>query len=69
LIGGDWSAIELGLGEGWLSHILSYENGLPNALKNISSANVNKVILELRIKVDRKIGILFVRRQKAILTK
>jgi hypothetical protein len=48
---------------------LSYENGLPNALKNISSANVNKVILELRIKVDRKIGILFVRRQKAILTK
>jgi hypothetical protein len=40
--------------------ILSYTNVALNALKNVSSANVNKVTLEFGIKVGGKIGVPFV---------
>jgi hypothetical protein len=40
--------------------ILSYTNVALNALKNVSSANVNKVTLEFRIKVGGKMGVPFV---------
>jgi hypothetical protein len=40
--------------------ILSYTNVALNALKNVSSANVNKVTLEFGIKVGGKMGIPFV---------
>jgi hypothetical protein len=39
---------------------LSYGNGLLNALKNVAVANVNKVTLELGIKVGGKMSIPFV---------
>lgn len=40
--------------------ILSYTNVALNALKNVSSANVNKVTLEFGIKVGGKMGVPFV---------
>jgi hypothetical protein len=40
--------------------ILFYGNGLLNALKNLSVANVNKVTLEVGIKVGGKMGVSFV---------
>lgn len=40
--------------------ILSYTNVALNALKHVSSANVNKVTLEFGIKVGGKMGIPFV---------
>jgi hypothetical protein len=39
---------------------LFYGNGLLNALKNVAAVNMNKVTLELRIKVGGKMGVLFV---------
>jgi hypothetical protein len=40
--------------------ILSYTNVALNALKNVATANVNKVTLEFGIKVGGKMGIPFV---------
>jgi hypothetical protein len=39
---------------------LSYGNGLLNTLKNVAVANVNKVMLELGIKVGGRMGVSFV---------
>jgi len=40
--------------------VLSYGNGLLNALKDMDVSNVDKVMLELGIKVGGKIGVPFV---------
>jgi hypothetical protein len=39
--------------------VLSYGNGLLNALRNVAVANLSKVMLELGIKVDGKRGVPF----------
>jgi hypothetical protein len=44
---------------------LIYGNGLLNALKNVAVVNVNKVMLELGIKVDGKMGGLFMMKTTA----
>lgn len=43
--------------------ILYYGNGLLYALENVAVANVNKVTLELRIKVGEKMRVPFVKRK------
>jgi len=45
--------------------ILFYGNGLLNALENVAVANVDKMTLELWIKVGGKMGVPFVTEGKA----